>query len=175
MLSFRNKIAKTDPEVIRQIAASTGFFDEQDIRINVDIAEKLLNKKDSNHKFLFADYMNKTVAYVCYGELTDAKEGTYEIYWLSTLNEYRGLGIGRNLINKLITKLRKKGAKKLYVKTDITEQYAQTRRFYEKCGFKLQAVLPGYYNDNDSCCIYALELREKDALGFYPEQYVAAE
>ena len=85
------------------------------------------------------------------------------------------MGIGRNLINKLITKLRKKGAKKLYVKTDSTEQYAPTRRFYEKCGFKLQAVLPGYYNDNDSCCIYALELREKDALGFYPEQYVAAE
>ena len=40
MLSFRNKIAKTDPEVIRQIAASTGFFDEQDIRINVDIAKR---------------------------------------------------------------------------------------------------------------------------------------
>ena len=110
MLSFRNKLVKTDPEVIRQIAASTGFFDRQDVQINVEIAENLLNQKDSEHKFLFADYMDKTVAYVCYGEVPDAKEGTYEIYWLSTLNEYRGLGIGRNLINKLITKLRKKGA-----------------------------------------------------------------
>ena len=93
MLSFRNKLVKTDPEVIRQIAASTGFFDRQDVQINVEIAENLLNQKDSEHKFLFADYMDKTVAYVCYGEVPDAKEGTYEIYWLSTLNEYRGLGI----------------------------------------------------------------------------------
>lgn len=64
MLSFRNKLVKTDPEVIRQIAASTGFFDRQDVQINVEIAENLLNQKDSEHKFLFADYMDKTVAYV---------------------------------------------------------------------------------------------------------------
>ena len=53
MLSFRNKLVKTDPEVIRQIAASTGFFDRQDVQINVEIAENLLNQKDSEHKFLF--------------------------------------------------------------------------------------------------------------------------
>ncbi len=175
MLSFRSRIEKNDPQVIRQIAESTGFFDEQDVHITVEIAENLLNKKDSNHKFLFADYMNQTVAYVCYGEVPDAKEGTYEIYWLSTLNEYRGLGIGRNLINRLITKLRKKGAGKIYLKTDSKDQYAPTRRFYERCGFKLQAVLPGYYDDNDGCCIYALDLKEKDVWGFYPEQYGAAE
>lgn len=52
MLSFRNKLVKTDPEVIRQIAASTGFFDRQDVQINVEIAENLLNQKDSEHKFL---------------------------------------------------------------------------------------------------------------------------
>jgi ribosomal protein S18 acetylase RimI-like enzyme len=78
------------------------------------------------------------------------------------------------LINKLITKLRKKGAKKIYVKTDSKDQYAPTRRFYNKCGFKLQAVLPGYYDDNDNCCIYALDLTEKDALGLFPDEYVAA-
>ena len=175
MLSFRNRIEKNDPEIIRQIAQSTGFFDDNDVQINVNIAENLLNQKDSNHKFLFADYMNKTVAYVCYGEIPDAKEGTYEIYWLSTLNEYRGLGIGRNLINKLITKLRKKGAHKIYLKTESQDLYAPTRKFYERCGFKLQAVLPGYYDDFDSCCIYALNLDERDSWGFYPEQYGAAE
>ena len=52
MLSFRNKLVKTDPEVIRQIAASTGFFDRQDVQINVEIAENLLNQKDSEHKCL---------------------------------------------------------------------------------------------------------------------------
>ena len=53
MLSFRNKLVKTDPEVIRQIAASTGFFDRQDVQINVEIAENLLNQKDSEHCRLY--------------------------------------------------------------------------------------------------------------------------
>lgn len=161
MLSFRNRLAKDDICIIRKIANSTGFFDKNDVRINVDIAERLLCHKDKGHKFLLADYCGKTVAYVCYGKISDAKDGTYEIFWLSTLNEYRGAGIGRQLINHLIKKLYRKGAKRIYVKTDSKEQYAPTRRFYEKCGFQLQAVLPKYYDDNDNCCIYALQLNEE--------------
>lgn len=174
MLSFRNRLTKTDINTIRNIANSTGFFDENDVRINVDIAEDLLCHKDTCHKFLFAEYKDQAVAYVCYGKVPDAKDGTYEIYRLSTHNEYRGLGIGSHLINHLITKLRKKGAEKIYVKTDSKDQYAPTRRFYEKCGFRLQAVLPGYYDDNDGCCIYALNLT-RDAFENCQEQYLAAE
>lgn len=175
MLSFRSRLSRADVDVIRQIADSTGFFDENDVQINVEIAEDMLCRKDSCHKFILADYNGRTVAYVCYGKVSDARDGTYEICWLSTLNDYRGLGIGRRLINCLIAKLRKKGAERIYVKTDSKEQYKPTRRFYEKCGFRLQAVLPGYYDDNDNCCIYALQLVDNDCAETGREQCLAAE
>ena len=162
MLSFRNTLRENDPEVIAQIASSTGFFDDRDVQLNADIARHLLRNKDCEHRFLFAEYNGKTVAYACFEELPDAKAGTYELYWLSTLNEYRGLGIGRQLVEYLIAYLRNFGAERLYVKTDSTAQYAPTRRFYEKCGFKLGAVLPEYYGTGDDCCIYCLNLKAED-------------
>lgn len=174
MLCFRNTLRENDPEIIAHIASSTGFFDDRDVQHNADIARHLLLQKDCEHRFLFAEYNGKTVAYACFEELPDAKAGTYELYWLSTLNEYRGLGIGRKLVDYLIDRLKNYGAERLYVKTDSIPQYEPTRRFYEKCGFKLCAVLPEYYDSGDDCCIYCLNIKA-DEIGLSVRQYAAAE
>ena len=134
MLSFRNTLRENDPETIARIASSTGFFDDRDVQHNADIARHLLCHRDCEHRFLFAEYNGKTVAYACFEELPDAKAGTYELYWLSTLNEYRGLGIGRQLIDYLVNHLKSLGAERLYVKTDSTAQYEPTRRFMKNAG-----------------------------------------
>ena len=154
MLSFRNTLRENDPEVIAQIASSTGFFDDRDVQLNADIARHLLRNKDCEHRFLFAEYNGKTVAYACFEELPDAKAGTYELYWLSTLNEYRGLGIGRQLVEYLLAHLKSLGAERLYVKTDSTPQYEPTRRFYEKCGFVRSHNIPNFFTDNYDHPIY---------------------
>lgn len=178
MLSFRNNVIGSDPESIRQIASSTGFFDSSDVEDNVSLAKDLLRKGSSytkqTHNFLFTEYKGQTVAYVCFGIMPDARKGTYEIHWLSTLNEFRGLGIGRKLLETLINSLKAQGAHKIYLKTDSKEQYRPTRNFYESCGFKIEAILKGYYDDFDDCCIYALQL-DKDEFGLNPSDYVFAE
>ena len=174
MLCFRNTLRENDPEIIAHIASSTGFFDDRDVQHNADIARHLLLQKDCEHRFLFAEYNGKTVAYACFEELPDAKAGTYELYWLSTLNEYRGVGVGRKLVDYLIATLKNYDAERLYVKTDSTPQYEPTRRFYEKCGFKLCAVLPEYYDSGDDCCIYCLNMKA-DKIGLSVRQYAAAE
>ncbi len=159
MLTFRNKLNHTDPETIRKIAASTGFFDKSDVEVNYTLAKNVAFNFDENHEFLLAEFDGNVVAYACFGELNDARDGTYEIFWLSTHNTFRGCGIGRTLINKLVEELRSRGAMRLYLKTDSKAQYAPTRNFYESCGFTKQAVLKGYYDDSDDCCIYAMDLK----------------
>lgn len=158
MLSFRTDLREDDPQAVASIAASTGFFDNRDVKVNFEIAASRLHHQDNNHQFMFAEYNGKTVAYACYCELPDACAGTYELYWLSTQNEYRGLGIGRNLVRKLVMDLRMRGASRLYVKTDSTRQYEPTRRFYESCGFRQCAILADYYGQGDDCCIYRMDL-----------------
>ena len=99
MLTFRTYLTKNDPDAICKIAASTGFFDESDVELNRKLAEKALRNKDCGYEYIIAEFGGEPVAYVCFGELPDAREGTFEIFWLSTLNSFRGCGIGHQLFS----------------------------------------------------------------------------
>lgn len=161
MLTFREGLRDNDPQVIREIAASTGFFDKQDIANNFNIAQNWVQTKHEHRSedcdFLLAEYEGQTVAYACFGKIPNS-DSSYELYWLSTDNRYRGCGIGRLLMQRLLEKVRELGGCKLFVKTDGTEQYMPTRRFYESCGFRPEACLKEYYNDRDDCWIYSYKL-----------------
>ena len=144
MLSFRNKLNSRDPEAIRKISASTGFFDATDIEISVNLAHSALdgqrhaNDNVEEPSFLLAEDNGKTVGYACFGKIQDCNSA-YELHLISTLSSYRGHGIGRKMIARLLETVRELGGKKLFVKTEGTEQYLPTRKFYESCGFKLEA------------------------------------
>lgn len=161
MLTFRTYLTKNDPDAICKIAASTGFFDENDVELNRKLAEKALRNKDCGYEYIIAEFGGEPVAYVCFGELPDAREGTFEIFWLSTLNSFRGCGIGHQLFSRLSEILKERDAQKLYVKTDNTDQYYPTRKFYEKCGFRREAVLKEYYDRKDDCCIYGMDFPKR--------------
>ena len=79
-----------------------------------------------------------------------------ELYWLSTHNNFRGQGIGKKLITRLIEKIQELGGSKIYIKTDGKDLYKPTRRFYDSCGFRVEALLKQYYDKNDDCYIYSM-------------------
>lgn len=103
MLSFRNKLNSRDPEAIRKISASTGFFDATDIEISVNLAHSALdgqrhaNDNVEEPSFLLAEDNGKTVGYACFGKIQDCNSA-YELHLISTLSSYRGHGIGRKMI-----------------------------------------------------------------------------
>lgn len=175
MLSFRNKLNSRDPEAIRKISASTGFFDATDIEISVNLAHSALdgqrhaNDNVEEPSFLLAKDNGKTVGYACFGKIQDCNSA-YELHLISTLSSYRGHGIGRKMIARLLETVRELGGKKLFVKTEGTEQYLPTRKFYESCGFKLEAVLKEYYDDKDDCYIYSYKFCEDDAADTVPAE-----
>ena len=69
MLSFRNKLNSRDPEAIRKISASTGFFDATDIEISINLAHSALdgqrhaNDNVEEPSFLLAEDNGKTEKY----------------------------------------------------------------------------------------------------------------
>lgn len=182
MLTFRTNITSRDLERVREISASSGLFDEDDVDITVCLADdalyQLQHPEDEDYphdtNFLFAEQNGVTCAYACYGEIADSN-GTYELYWLATHNDYRGQGIGHMLINELIRRLKKQGGRKLYIKTEGRPQYQSTRRFYDSCGFTLEATLKQYYDRHDDCCIYGLCLDDIEANDNTNEKKIAAE
>ena len=116
MLSFRNKLNSRDPEAIRKISASTGFFDATDIEISVNLAHSALdgqrhaNDNVEEPSFLLAEDNGKTVGYACFGKIQDCNSA-YELHLISTLSSYRGHGIGRKMIARLLETVRELGGK----------------------------------------------------------------
>lgn len=169
MLTFRYIITADDIEKVRNISASAPNFDNNDAEITAHLADDALYQiehpedEDYPHdtRFIFAEKDGITCAYACYGEIADSN-GTYELYWLATHAEYQGQGIGRQLINKLVEHIKSLGGRKLYLKTDSKPEYKNTRKFYNSCGFILEAVLKQYYDRYDDCCIYAMCLDNSD-------------
>ena len=162
MLTFRNRMRPDDPETVRRISSSTGVFDAADVEITVELAEDALEQQEDDEKyiasdlhFLFAEVDGVTCAYACFGHIADS-DSTYELYWLSTHNDYRGQGIGKKLVFELIKEIQKLGGTKLYIKTDGKDLYQPTRKFYDSCGFTVEARLKQYYDKNDDCFIYSM-------------------
>ena len=63
MLTFRNKLNHTDPETIRKIAASTGFFDKSDVEVNYTLAKNVAFNFDENHEFGYETSMLDKIIY----------------------------------------------------------------------------------------------------------------
>jgi GNAT superfamily N-acetyltransferase len=67
-------------------------------------------------------------------------EGVGKVGWMGVLPEFHRKGIGRKLVNQLISELKEAGVKSLQVYTlgDSVdyEPYVRTRAFYRAVGFK---------------------------------------
>ncbi|MBS4773459.1 MAG: GNAT family N-acetyltransferase [Proteobacteria bacterium] len=172
MLTFRNTLCRDDPEAIRRIASSTGFFDKNDIEINFGMAVRALSRSnsfDDDYQFMLLENNGKVIGYACFGKIPTT-EANYEIYWLSVDNSCRGRGWGRLLLNKVVETIGFCGGRKIFIKTEGSRQYLPTRRFYYSCGFEEEAVLKEYYADNDDCCIFSLCLPGMSAANRMPAE-----
>lgn len=166
MLTFRYNLSCDDPVRIRDVASSTGFFDKNDININVALVQDVLkgetHANQQDYKFIILEEAGETLGYACYGKIPTTDD-SYEIYWLCIHDKFRGCGLGRVLLDKLTEVIQILGGRKIYIKTEGTSQYVPTRNFYKACGFEEEAVLKEYYGNGDDCCIYSKKLSEMTA------------
>ena len=157
-LSFRENVLPGDPDVVRGIVASTGFFYDHEIDVAVELVDERLQKGlKSGYLFLFAEQGGRTVGYSCYGEIA-CTYGSYDLYWIAVRDDCRNQGIGKILLQKteaLITGLK---GRVIWVETSGQDKYLPTRKFYLHFGYKEEAVLKGFYGPDDDKFIYVKRL-----------------
>jgi ribosomal protein S18 acetylase RimI-like enzyme len=154
-LKFRHKIENTDPEKIRQIVISTGFFRDDEVDVAVELANEALEKGEavSGYHFVFVTDNGFVTGFACYGP-TPCTQGTFDLYWIVVHDSFRGKGIGRSVMQKVEEMLQKAGARKLYIETSSTPKYQPTRNFYISSGYTEEARLKDFYNPGDDKVIY---------------------
>ena len=82
---------------------------------------------------------------------------TWEITWMAVAPAHHRHGIGRALIDVVVTDARHAGARLLHVKTladsHPSPEYAQTREFYAALGFDRLVVLPELWGPENPCLL----------------------
>jgi GNAT superfamily N-acetyltransferase len=151
---YRTDVGQNDPEMVREIVRSSGYFHEDEIDIAVELVQERLQKGvDSGYHFIFTDKGNQTVAYSCFGPIPATKY-SYDLYWIAVHEKMRGQGIGKILLKKSEATIREMGGQRIYIETSGRELYVPTRQFYLNCHYQEAAVLTDFYAPGDAKYIY---------------------
>jgi len=155
---YRSEVRSSDPEFVREIVASSGFFSEAETEIAVELVEERLAKGvESGYYFLFAERDQKTIGYSCFGPIP-ATQSSYDLYWIAVHEDCRGGGIGRKLLAASEEAIREMGGRRVYAETSGRDQYRPTRAFYLACGYKEEAILEDFYAPGDAKHFFVKEL-----------------
>lgn len=159
MLTFREALRENDPEVIREIVASSGFFYQDEVEVAVELAQENLDKgaERSGYHFVLAESHGKVLGYTCFGPIPCTKS-SFDLYWIAVHEEYRHLGLGKQLIKEVEMKILALGGEKVYVETSSRDLYLATRQFYLNCEYQVEAVLKEFYGQGDDKLIFVKDL-----------------
>ncbi len=95
-----------------------------------------------------------------------ACDHTHILSWTYVHDDYANQGHGRIMLNELISLLKEKGGRKLYVHvSDYVDEedgaiYAAALHLYQSLGFKLEITHNDYYDEGEAQMILGLRLKE---------------
>ena len=151
---WREEPRSSDVDIVRDIITSSGFFSKEEIEVAVELVQERLSKGvSSGYYFLFGEKDDQVIGYSCFGPIPCTTE-SFDIYWIAVHEKLRGLGLGREILERVEQKIRDMGGKRIYVETSSRKQYAPTRSFYMQCGYKEEAVLKDFYSPGDHKVIF---------------------
>jgi D-alanine-D-alanine ligase len=153
-VTYREEVGASDCENVRRIVNSSGFFSAAETDVAVELVEeRLKNGTKSGYYFLFADLGGSVAAYSCFGPIA-CTESSYDLYWIAVDEQYRRLGLGAELMRLIESSIALSGGTRIYVETSSRDLYAPTRKFYERCGYRMEACIADFYAPADDKVIY---------------------
>lgn len=153
-LHLREKVISSDPDAVRRITQSTGFFSEAEIAVAVELVEERLSKgPQSGYFFVFAEQEGHVAGYACFGPIA-CTVASYDLYWIAVEAGRQGQGVGRMLLEASERAIAKMGGRRIYVETSSRAQYQPTRAFYLGRDYQEEAVLEDFYASGDAKIVY---------------------
>jgi GNAT superfamily N-acetyltransferase len=158
-IAFRSSVTEKDLAAVRQMAESTGFFYPEEVDTAVELVEDRLAKGPRcGYHFLFAEQDGRAVGYTSFGPIACTKE-SYDLYWIVVAKDYRGKGLGTQLLEQTEEAIASYGGSRVYIETSARPLYVPTRAFYLARGYTQIAELEDFYAPGDAKAMYLKVLR----------------
>jgi len=153
-LRLRDEPAAGDRAAVRELTSATGFFSDEEVAVAVELVEtRLAQGLVSGYRFFFADGDGQLDGYVCYGPIALTKS-SFDLYWIAVRPGAQRAGLGRRLMDAAEAGAHELGATAMYAETSSRPQYAPTRTFYRRLGYRPAAELPDFYGPGDGQVIF---------------------
>lgn len=140
------KAKEEDIEIVTKLAEEIwpqtyGDYIEQDqLRYMLDLMYnrgELLGQLKQGHTFLIASENGKDVGFAGFS-VVDTNNGTYKLHKLYVLPEMHGKGVGKILINEVVSLAKHTGGKTLQLNVNRNNN---AKDFYLKAGFKIKETV----------------------------------
>jgi D-alanine-D-alanine ligase len=157
-IKLRDEAQHDDLAHVRRLVESTGLFSPAEIGVAVELVEERLAKGPaSGYEFVFAEAGATVLGYACYGHIT-VTQSSYDLYWIVVDKSQQGRGLGRRLLAEAEKRIAARGGKRIFIETSGRPDYSATQRFYERCGYFLEARIAEFYGPGDDKLIYVRKL-----------------
>lgn len=153
-MRIRRTILPADRPAIEELLGATGFFNPEEIVVALELVDdRLANGTASHYRFLVAEEGGVAVGYACWGPIPGTVAAA-DLYWIAVHPRSQGQGVGRVLLEEAERWIAEEGRSRIYVETATRAQYAPTRAFYSRCGYRLEAELADFYAPGDGKAIF---------------------
>jgi ribosomal protein S18 acetylase RimI-like enzyme len=154
-ITFRDTVSPRDRDVVKSLVEGTGFFRPDEVAVAVELVDERLSRgPESGYDFIFVELGDDVAGYACYGPIACTLT-SFDLYWIAVAPQSQRRGIGRQLMAAVESRVAQAGGRQIYVDTSSKPQYAETRAFYERIGFRQEALLRDFYAPGDDRVIYA--------------------
>lgn len=122
-------------------------------------ADPIRLERDREQNFVAIDDETGAVIGVC-GFAPDYYDtpGILWLTWFYLDGNFRGKGIGRELLHHTLSVIRDLGTNKVFLDTSSHSIYARAVQVYKKYGFKIEGDLVDYYGKGENMTIMGLDL-----------------
>ena len=156
--ALRYEVLPGDRQAVRDLVESTGFFSPSEVDIAVELVDnRMARGVHSVYHFVLAEAAGTLVAFTCYGPIAGT-ESSFDLYWIAVRRDHQRRGFGRTLLDVSERRIRDVGGRRVYADTSNRPQYEPTRAFYERCGYRREALLHDFYAPGDAKVIYVKTL-----------------
>lgn len=158
-MAWRRQVRAEDRAAVRQLVAATGYFAPREVDVAAELVDDALARGEaSEYRFLFADAAGGRLdGYACYGPVTPASP-LFDLYWIAVAPGRQGRGLGRALLAEAERLSAAAGAEEMTIDTAGRAQYAPTRAFYERMGYRIHEVVSDFYAPGDDKVVYRKSL-----------------
>lgn len=149
-------LAPGDRVRVEAMTRATGAFREGEVAVALEVfdaATGCAGRVDPDYETAGAVVDGELAGWACWGP-TPGTLGTYDLYWIVVDPARQGLGLGGRLLEEMDRRVGGR-ARLVLIETSGRGDYASTRSFYQRHGYRVVATIPDFYAPGDDRVTYA--------------------